>query len=111
MNQQQFEGILRHALTLAGAVVLVFFSDAEGLVGEITASAMMLGGIVWSLVRKTGGETVDKVKGVVRHSFAIVSSFLLYFGKTDIDATVGIIVNAIINIIPFIWSFVDKSED
>lgn len=110
MTLEQFEGIVRHAVTLLGAVILVFFSEAEGLVGEVSGSLVMLAGVIWSLARKTDKPLIDKVRGVVNHSIAIVGAFLLYFGHDDTWTTVESIVGTLMNLLPFILSFADKSK-
>lgn len=111
MTQQQFEGIIRHTLTLIGAVVLVFFSGAENLVGELTGSGVMLAGVIWSLAAKTDKPVIDKVRGLINHSIAIVTAFLIYFGAgEDALGTVEAVTAAIVNLLPFILSFIDKKK-
>lgn len=110
MTREQFEGIVRHAVTLLGAVILVFFSEAEGLVGEISGSLVMLSGVIWSLVRKTGQPLIDKIKGVVNHAVAITGAFLLYFGHDETWSTLESVIGTLMNLLPFILSFADKSK-
>ena len=48
MNQEQILGIIRHALTLAGGVLLsVGIGDPESML-EVTGGIVILVGLVWS---------------------------------------------------------------
>lgn len=110
LTKQQTEGLVRHALTLVGAIILVFFADAENMVGEIVAAGAMLAGVIWSIATKSGGTLIEKIKGVSNHSIAILSAILIYFGKGDAVNTIELVVGTIINILPFLFSALDKNK-
>lgn len=110
MTQEKFLGIVRHTLTFAGGLILVFVADADGVVQEVSASALMLAGVLWSIFTKTGQPLADKIRGVANHSIAIVSAILIYLGKDANLTTIETTVAMIINMIPFILSFLDKKD-
>ena len=109
-SQEQLTGIVRHFVTLAGAIILVFFSGAEGLITEVGASVVMLAGVIWSIAVKANQPLIDKIRGVINHSIAITSAFLIYFGKVDVNETLTGIVTSIMNLLPFLLSIFDKRQ-
>ncbi len=107
---EQFQGIVRHALTLTGAIILVFFADAEGVIAEVVAAGTMLAGVLWSLGVKTGQPLSEKIKGIVNHSIAILTAILVYLGHEGSLSSIELIAGTIINLLPFILSVLNKNK-
>lgn len=53
MNKDQVLGIIRHALTFVGGILLTKGLIDEGMVTEIVGGTVTLVGAVWSIITKT----------------------------------------------------------
>jgi hypothetical protein len=52
LNKEQILGIVRHSLTFAGGMLVVFGIVEEGIISEITGSLITLVGLIWSVIDK-----------------------------------------------------------
>lgn len=53
MKKEQILGIIRHTLTFAGGVLVTKGLIDEGMVTELSGSAMTLIGGIWSIIDKS----------------------------------------------------------
>jgi hypothetical protein len=53
MKKEQILGIIRHALTFAGGVLVTKGLIDEGMVTELSGAAMTLVGGIWSIIDKS----------------------------------------------------------
>jgi hypothetical protein len=52
MNQDQVMGLVRHALTAIGGIVIAKGLASDGNVQEIIGALMTLAGVIWSIKSK-----------------------------------------------------------
>lgn len=52
LTKEQVLGIVRHALTFAGGIVVMKGWAADSVVAEITGGIMTLVGAIWSVIAK-----------------------------------------------------------
>lgn len=51
MNQEQAFGIIRHALTFIGGMLIIKNIASESLVGEAIGAVMAAIGAIWSIIK------------------------------------------------------------
>jgi hypothetical protein len=54
LSKEQILGIIRHALTFAGGIVVMKGLTDEATVTEVIGGVMTLTGAIWSIVEKNG---------------------------------------------------------
>jgi hypothetical protein len=52
MKKEQIEGVIRHALTTIGGVLVTKGLIDESILSEILGAALTISGIVWSIIEK-----------------------------------------------------------
>jgi hypothetical protein len=52
MKREQIEGVLRHALTTIGGVLVTKGLIDEAILTEVLGAALTISGIVWSIIDK-----------------------------------------------------------
>lgn len=110
-SQDQFLGIIRHALTLAGALLIVSFPNAEGFINEIGGSAAILVGLVWSAVDKwSTGNKQDIVEGLFRHAVGVGVVILTFLGSDTGLSVLDKVLTYGVMLIPILFSLFDKKK-
>jgi hypothetical protein len=51
MNKEQVLGIIRHALTFIGGIIIIKGMASEGMVGEAIGAVVTAVGAVWSVIK------------------------------------------------------------
>ena len=51
MNREQVLGIIRHALTFIGGILIIKGAASEGLVNEVIGAVITAVGAVWSVIK------------------------------------------------------------
>jgi len=54
LTKEQIMGIIRHALTFVGGIVVMKGLIDEAVITEIIGGAMTLTGAIWSIINKKG---------------------------------------------------------
>ncbi len=62
LNQEQVLGLVRHALTIVGAVLVASNSLTDATWTVITGSALAIASTIWSLYVKTDSQLIETGK-------------------------------------------------